>query len=461
MLKPLRSRLSQIIILAVLVSGALLASLLVPSVRAAATPEWASAKFEKPKCGSDFQLEFGNKHDQPARFDVWTPGARLPRASVSVRPQSKATLALTLIDTSQRYIVRVDGVPVADETVNRSTPCYGSRVELPSPAEGVSAKVIAPQCGAEAAVMLNNGNAAPVNFAVDRGTQSNSVVDSVTLDKSMVAAVLLAVPESGQRVTVTGGNNSLATAELSQAQTCSKDSDDTLAESFGPWGRPVRVVEFDSPALDEGPEGWGVYDSPQGEPKRVRESVSLGDSESGTGEARIAGFYDKSQGLHVGGGISDHYNQQYGRWEARVRSDKGAGFAPTILLWPSGHWPNDGEIDLLEAPKADRKKSIAVVHNGAGNTFKTQGLNGDHSEWHVYSVEWLPSRVTFYVDGVEQWNVTDKKLIPSTSPMHMVFQMDEGCGWVQCPNSDTPAETVMHVDWMKVYKASEEIISNG
>lgn len=210
------------------------------------------------------------------------------------------------------------------------------------------------------------------------------------------------------------------------------------------WGTPVREDDFNGP-LDTSSNGWYIYNSPNSSPPREPGNVAVHD-----GFVWVDGTY--ANGHNVGSGVSMNFGQKYGRWEVRARADVGAGFSPTILLWPdSEKWPQDGEIDLLESPHGSRKDGIAVLHNGAGNSFKTHGISGSQNDWHTYAVNWFPDHITFYVDNVEQWTVTTKSLIPTTSSMHLVLQNDAGCGWIQCPNSSTKANTEMQVDWIKVY----------
>lgn len=56
---------------------------------------------------------------------------------------------------------------------------------------------------------------------------------------------------------------------------------------------------------------------------------------------QLIGHYDKKY-RWVGGGIADKVNRTYGRWEIRFRADAGVGFAPVVLLWPQGKWPDNG-----------------------------------------------------------------------------------------------------------------------
>jgi beta-glucanase (GH16 family) len=219
------------------------------------------------------------------------------------------------------------------------------------------------------------------------------------------------------------------------------------------WGVPVSFDEFDG-SLDT--SKWYVYDYPNGSPKRVKANVRTAPS-----ELQLVGTYPGGSKTQIGAGLSSNFNQMYGRWEVRARTDKGAGFSPTILLWPSTNdWPTAGEIDLLESPRGDRSRTLAVIHNGPTDHKKSKDYGINASDWHTYAVEWLPGRVTYFIDGAKVWEVTDKTLVPKVTSMHLALQLDAGCGWIQCPNAQTPAETVMHVDWTKVYKAPDSMLQS-
>ncbi|MBO3753101.1 glycoside hydrolase family 16 protein [Streptosporangiaceae bacterium NEAU-GS5] len=146
----------------------------------------------------------------------------------------------------------------------------------------------------------------------------------------------------------------------------------------------------------------------------------------------------------------------YGRWEARVKVDAGGGYAPNVLLWPNkGKWPDDGEINLLEIPAADRQKGLHYLHNRDKFNKCDWPLHADFTHWHTVAVEWLPQSVTFYLDGRRTLRVTDPSLIPSTRPMELVLQLDPGCdnGFItECRGPNTPRWVRMYVDWVKVYR---------
>jgi len=261
-----------------------------------------------------------------------------------------------------------------------------------------------------------------------------------------LCAVTLAIPS--RKASSAAPSTTPTTCDPAVCTTANPSGVTAAASTTDPvWGDPVKVEEFGGTSLDSSATGWMTYNAPNGTPHRSPQNLAVGE-----GTLTLVGTYNSGTKAQMGAGLAQRYDQMFGRWEVRARSDKGAGFSPTILLWPKGdNWPAGGEIDLLESPKGDRSHSIAVVHNGPSNRLKSHPLAIDASEWHTYAVEWLPNRITFLVDGKEMWTVTERALLPDTAPMHIAVQNDAGCGWIQCPNKTTQAETNMQVDWIKVY----------
>lgn len=211
--------------------------------------------------------------------------------------------------------------------------------------------------------------------------------------------------------------------------------------------REVRTATEDfSSEIDR--RRWGIYNSPghDGHGLRRPSAVTTGD-----GVLRITGRGDLS------GGMAQKHSQIYGRWEIRARQDAGVGYGPAILLWPdSGQWPEDGEIDIVEMPRGDRTKANSVVHWGEKNSQKGNAVRGDFTKWHTYAVEWLPDRITFFLDGQETFRVTEPDAIPN-KPMHLALQNDVGrCGsWIGCRDATTPESVSLHIDWIRVYEQAK------
>ncbi|WP_203732610.1 glycoside hydrolase family 16 protein [Paractinoplanes durhamensis] len=228
----------------------------------------------------------------------------------------------------------------------------------------------------------------------------------------------------------------------------------TAAKPANPagWGSPVMVQDFNGSSL---PAQWGTYDSPNGTPPRSGDMVSVSN-----GMLHIAGGVNSRVGKDVGGGVMYLKAQKYGRWEVRFRAQAGAGYGAFVLLWPQNNedWPTVGEIDLAEVVASDRSTFGTFLHHGSANhQVGLDATKADFTEFHTVAVEWLPTRVTYYLDGKKFFNVTPSQIetgLPTESAMNLAMQLDQGCGgYIACRNGSTPSRVVMDVDWVRVYQA--------
>ena len=207
--------------------------------------------------------------------------------------------------------------------------------------------------------------------------------------------------------------------------------------------RLVFGDDFDDARLD--PAVWNRYNSVGGFGNGFRRpgAISVRD-----GKLRIT-----ARG-NVSGGMNHEHSQTYGRWEFRARTEKGRGRGSAILLWPDSlDKETDGELDMMEVPREDRGQAHFVIHYSAQNKLAGSKVNGDFSQWHTFAMDWLPNRITWYVDGVKQFETTDRNVIP-TSRMHLAIQLDMGPyeEWILAADETTPAEVSLEVDWVRVYQ---------
>jgi beta-glucanase (GH16 family) len=237
------------------------------------------------------------------------------------------------------------------------------------------------------------------------------------------------------------------------------NADAASASAYGPTdcGQPELTQSFDGDTLN--PDQWTVYNDPGGSTPRTLQSVTVAG-----GYLELIGHYQAPYG-YVGGGLKSNINQTYGCWVVRFRADNGAGYEPVVLLWPEGSHA-DGEIDLAEVYPGSVKPASTnrlgggqFLHIGIDNQFIGNPIpdSVNFSEWQTVAVDWLPDRVTMYINGAQSWTVgTDNEgtdYIPDT-PFHLALQLDEGCTRDRCsPNSSTPSEVLMQVAWVKIYAA--------
>ncbi|WP_344823192.1 glycoside hydrolase family 16 protein [Actinocorallia longicatena] len=216
------------------------------------------------------------------------------------------------------------------------------------------------------------------------------------------------------------------------------------AERVIDWGRPVLSDDFDSDHVNPGK--WAVYDDPTGSNPRTARATTVSD-----GALHLTGaLYG---GRDLSGGLATHLAQTFGRWEARMKADPGAGYSAVMLLWPTRQGaPEWAEINFAEIPDPRRRVAGLFIHKGRNDTTRSRMLRGTFTRWHTYTLEWLPRSITFSLDGRKVWTYKGKN-IPQRADMHLALQNDVSCySRTQCRNPATPTRVTMHVDWVRIYR---------
>jgi beta-glucanase (GH16 family) len=121
--------------------------------------------------------------------------------------------------------------------------------------------------------------------------------------------------------------------------------------------------------------------------------------------------------------LTDTHGTTYGRYSIRFRADNLPGYKTAWLLWPdSDVWPAHGEIDFPEGNLGAGDRIHAFAHHassrGGQDAFPT---NATFAAWHTVTVEWVPGKVTFLLDGKVIGVSTT--MVPSKA-MHWVLQTE-------------------------------------
>ncbi|MQY03928.1 hypothetical protein ACRB68_19740 [Actinomadura sp. RB68] len=213
------------------------------------------------------------------------------------------------------------------------------------------------------------------------------------------------------------------------------------------WGRPVVDDGFDGDRVD--PRTWLVYDYPDARVNpRTKAATTVAD-----GVLKLTGGLYR--GRDLSGGIASRLHQTHGRWEVRMRAERGVGYAAVALLWPKvfGH-PEFAEINFAEIIDPDRRDAGLFVHYGPRGTQLQRDVRGDFTAWHVFALDWLPHRLTFWMDGRRIWSYRGP-LTPERSKMGLALQNDQVCdrGAGFCRSRTTPRWVSMYVDRARIYRA--------
>jgi hypothetical protein len=215
--------------------------------------------------------------------------------------------------------------------------------------------------------------------------------------------------------------------------------DGTTAASTFNWGSVVTGDEFNYTGAPDSTK-WDVYSGPghAGNGLRSPSQVAIDGTKmvmSGTANGTTGGMSAKFA------------NQKYGRWEIRAAASGDNEYHMVSILWPdSQNWPCDGEIDYAETTG-----SFSIVnffhHYSCANSQTSSNKAIDVTQFHNYAVDWSPTGITGYVDGVKWFeDVTPAHQPPGS--MHQTLQLD----WF--PDATADGTGQMLVDWVRVYAAA-------
>ena len=98
---------------------------------------------------------------------------------------------------------------------------------------------------------------------------------------------------------------------------------------------------------------------------------------------------------------------QYGRFETRMKAQNALGTVQSFFLyWDGPNWQENqwNEIDIEIVPTTYPQGFSRNLIYGDGQSKKEDqgGLaykSGGLADWHVYALEWTPTRVSWFVDN--------------------------------------------------------------
>jgi beta-glucanase (GH16 family) len=251
-------------------------------------------------------------------------------------------------------------------------------------------------------------------------------------------------------------------------------------DEFQPPDRPWRETptwsdEFDGAAgslpdpsrwrFDVGGHGWGnnqlEYDTDR----------AVNASHDGNGNllivARRETFGDNaytSARINTKG----RFSQREGKFEARIKLPRGRGIWPAFWLLGDSieqvDWPRCGEIDVMEYLGHDRRTIYGTLH-GPGYS-GGQAISGHYElpsgtfdeDFHVFTVEWDPGLIRFFVDGQRYHTVTRRQVEDARNawvfdaPFFVILNVAVGGDWPGAPDAGTQFPQTMTVDWVRVYE---------
>ncbi|MFD0862897.1 family 16 glycosylhydrolase [Sungkyunkwania multivorans] len=160
------------------------------------------------------------------------------------------------------------------------------------------------------------------------------------------------------------------------------------------------------------------------------------------------------------------FEQQYGRFEARIRLPYGKGYWPAFWLLGSNidevGWPQCGEIDVMENAGASPTVVSSAVHGPGYNAglaitkkydFENERVD---TKFHIYGIEWSPGNINFYVDDVLYNTITPEDVtgewVFDNGSFYILLNLAVGGVFDGPPNAETVFPQTMVVDYVRVYR---------
>lgn len=157
---------------------------------------------------------------------------------------------------------------------------------------------------------------------------------------------------------------------------------------------------------------------------------------------------------------------KYGRIDIRAALPKGQGIWPALWMLGSNFgsvgWPACGEIDIMELIGGTGKDNTVygTAHWQNGGEYASYG---DHytlnsgvfaDEFHVFSIVWDASTITWYVDDVAYHtiDITPTELSEFQNNFFFIFNVAVGGNWPGNPDNSTVFPQQMAVDYVRVFQ---------
>ena len=158
---------------------------------------------------------------------------------------------------------------------------------------------------------------------------------------------------------------------------------------------------------------------------------------------------------------------QYGIIEVKAKIPGGVGLWPAVWMLGNNYaeagWPDCGEIDIMEYVGYHRDTVYATIHTGAynhtigtqkgGNTF----IEMPYDDFHLYSIEWTPEKIDFFLDGKLYFNVVNEHKTeqewPFDQPFFLKLNVAVGGSWGGVKGIDDAVfPQQMVIDYVRVYQ---------
>lgn len=172
--------------------------------------------------------------------------------------------------------------------------------------------------------------------------------------------------------------------------------------------------------------------------------------------------------------LNSKFAFKYGRVEFRAKLPTGAGTWPAVWMlgknidedgayWDiSGFgevpWPACGEIDIMEHWGTNQNYVSSAIHTPSsfGNTVNTGGqtISTASTAFHVYTLEWSPTQITFSVDSNIHYTYNPAQRNANTWPFDAAHYLIINIA-IQPNIAPTFTQSTLEIDYIRVYQEQQ------
>ncbi|MBX0292057.1 family 16 glycosylhydrolase [Hymenobacter sp. HSC-4F20] len=153
---------------------------------------------------------------------------------------------------------------------------------------------------------------------------------------------------------------------------------------------------------------------------------------------------------------------KFGKIEARMKLPLGQGLWPAFWMLGSNintvSWPACGEIDVMEHINAENKVYGTVHWDSNGHAEYGGNIITTPQDYHVYSIEWEPTYIRWFVDGVKYHEINITNGTGSTEefqrPFFLLLNLAVAGNWPGQTVDESKLPATMYVDYVRVYQKS-------
>ena len=206
--------------------------------------------------------------------------------------------------------------------------------------------------------------------------------------------------------------------------------------------------------FENGGGGWGNNEKQYYQPANT--SVVNGELQITARKQAVGGMPYTSSRLKTQG-LKEF---TYGRVEARIKLPLGQGLWPAFWMLGSNintvSWPQCGEIDVMEQINADSRTYGTVHWDNNGHVEYSGNLITTPNVYHVYAIEWEPSAIRWYVDGVKFHEINITNGVGGTEefqkPFFLLLNLAVAGNWPGQTVDESKLPATMFVDYVRVYQ---------